>query len=186
MNRGKFWPLAFTVLVTTVLMTQFIEDELPEHNGQLQPTLQNEADYVMTDAQITRFDNTGRAQNRISAERLMHYPKRNTTQLLKPHFEQIFPDKHWTISAPLGVLDETKHIMTLSDVVTFEGRIGTEHVIGSLKWLEIDLARKRLHSQSSIQLKSIAWVVTGEGLHVDIPRQKLKILRKVNAIYQAN
>ncbi len=186
MNRAKFWPLALTILGSIVLLSQLVDDELPKVDAQLQPSVHNDADYVMMDAQIIHFDVKGVAQSRIAAKQASHYPARRIMRLREPRFEQIYPDKQWQLTAPVGVLDERRQVFILTDGVTFQGQIGADDVNGTIEWLELDLNNKRIHSLATIHLFAPSWEVTGEGLHVAITQQKLKILRNVNAVYQAN
>ncbi len=98
-----------TILVSSILVfaigTNFIMDQNDE-SLTTAPPLNNDPDLYMLNATIRQFDDIGKIQHEISADRFTHFPLTDVTSLILPRM-RLFPgpeDAPWDIVARNGRL----------------------------------------------------------------------------------
>lgn len=73
-----------------------------------------EPDYFLEDAQMTRFDEQGRAYQRLDTPRMVHTPADDVIRAEKPHGYLIDDDqREWQITGDRGQLAEDGNLLTL-------------------------------------------------------------------------
>ena len=98
-----------TILVSLILVlvigTNFLMDE-SEKDHEPVPVMKNDPDFYMLNAVVTQYDNEGKLQHKIKADRFTHFPLTDMTALKQPNI-QLFPKSDavpWDIEAKNGRL----------------------------------------------------------------------------------
>ena len=96
--------LASLILVFAI-GTNFLTEQADDDQASA-PLLQNEPDMYMLNAVVTQFDDDGKLQHKISADRFTHFPLTDMTSLKLPNMK-LFPGSNvapWDIQAKNGRL----------------------------------------------------------------------------------
>ncbi len=101
-NRATILASLILILVlgTNFLMDESNQDNLPD------AAMQNDPDFYMLNATVTQYDEDGKLQHKIKADRFTHFPLTDMTALKQP-FIQLFSQSDgipWDIGAKNGRL----------------------------------------------------------------------------------
>lgn len=123
-NASRLFPLA--LMLALALVTFWLERAVREE--QVHPSLRrHDPDFVVERFFVTTYGRGGRAESRLAAERMTHYPDDDSTELVEPRVVQTRPDEpRMTLAARRGAVSgDGEHVFLRDDVLLVRDADGT-------------------------------------------------------------
>jgi lipopolysaccharide export system protein LptC len=148
-------------LLTFYLERAVREDETPTAARRHDP------DYYVVNFTTTTYNPDGAAETRMSAERMVHYPDDDTTELTAPRVVQTKPDQpKVTVRADRGKLSRDGEDIFLYDNVVLEREGGAGHTAAKLTtdYLQVVRDRSLVRTDREVKIEEEARSLYGRGM----------------------
>jgi len=115
LHPARLLPIA--LMFALALLTFYLERTVREEERH--PSFRrHDPDYIVTNFTTTTYNATGRAESILSADKMIHYPDDDSTELERPHVVQLKPDEpRMTVRADRGLLSSEGDEIFLYDNV---------------------------------------------------------------------
>nr|VFK18156.1 MAG: lipopolysaccharide export system protein LptC [Candidatus Kentron sp. LFY] len=199
------WLLPLWLFVLVVGSSWFLEKLVVDTGKQGGDIRQEEPDYSIDNFTTTAMDKTGQLQYRLKADRMVHYPTADTSELEKPYLiffdmephdkSQGIPIDHeehlpahpaWYIEAEEGlILGSGKIVFLLGNV-----RLWKNNDTGAT---EIDIRTRNLRifpdldygeTDEAITIRTAASETRSVGMRTHIRPSRIELLSQVETIYE--
>jgi lipopolysaccharide export system protein LptC len=115
LTTTRLFPLA--IMLALALLTFYLDRMVSEEQAGAKQR-RHDPDYIITNFTSTTYDREGKPLNVLSAERMVHYPDDDTTELFKPHVIQTRPEEpRITVRAERGAVSPDGEEIFLYDNV---------------------------------------------------------------------
>ena len=115
LTTTRLFPLA--LMLALALLTFYLERTVRDEEGQ-PPARRHDPDYIVVDFTTTTYDREGRPLTVLSADKMVHFPDDDSTELLSPRVQQTKPDEpRITVTAERGTLSADGEEIFLYDNV---------------------------------------------------------------------
>jgi lipopolysaccharide export system protein LptC len=115
LTTTRLFPLA--IMLSLALLTFYL-DRMVREGETAPPQRRHDPDYIITDFTSTTFDGEGKAISVLSAQRMVHYPDDDTTELYAPRVLQTKPSQpRLSVSAERGAVSADGEELFLYDNV---------------------------------------------------------------------
>jgi lipopolysaccharide export system protein LptC len=173
--------IALLVIATTWLSRQQIEPGKTEIAGKQLP------DYFIKTFNSSSTDLQGRANQRLSATTLYHYPDNDLTTFTQPDISVSNEDSsQWHATADSGELyGGEQRSLLLQDNVVLRQR-SDDPVTLHTQWLRIESERRYAETDAPVTIESAAGRIEGVGLNLYGDEQRLVVRSAVRGHYEAN
>lgn len=138
-------------------------------------------DFSMQAPRSIEYDNTGRPVRIYSADELVHYRAGDRSELAQPVFEVIGDDGTvWRSNSREGTLVGADQLNLRGSVVVADATETTQLHTEALQW---DAAGRQLTSTVAVRLIRHTHRVDGIGLRADLARDRIEVVKQVQAIH---
>lgn len=171
---------SLTLLV--VFSVWFIFSIDPEAN--LIPVVsQKSPDYYMEGFFATAFDNKGRIKQRFGAERMVHFPADNHSELNGVLIAaKLEPQGQWEIRAGRGLAKSGSDIIDLDETIKIEQIDGQQAGLTiAAAAMTIDIGNREAFSRHPVTIQSAQGEVDSIGMHIDLTERTVKLTSQVRA-----
>ena len=186
LSTTRLFPLA--LMTSLALLTFWLERTV--HEDPAAPQLRrHDPDYVVSNFTTTTYNRDGAVETVMSAQRMVHYPDDDTTELFLPRVVQAKPHQpRYSVRAERGQLSrDGDEIFLYGDVLLVrdasaegpEARMTTEflHVLRDRSLVRTDRAVKIVEGRRSL---------SGRGMEYNNASRELVLRADVVARFQAN
>ncbi len=145
-------------------------------------------DYYVEDFSITRMDLDGKLEQTLSAERMLHYPDDDSTELTRPHlviYEEGAPP--WKIKSETGWISGDGQLMLLNGEVKIARAAapGVRPVRIDTRDLRVRPKENYAETDEKVKIRSLGDVQTSVGMQAWLNEPiRLKFLSKVRGHYE--
>jgi lipopolysaccharide export system protein LptC len=159
-STTRVFPLA--LMLSLALLTFYLERTVREEEQPPEPR-RHDPDYLVTKFTTTTYTSEGAAQTVMSAERMVHYPDDDTTELFEPRVVQAKPNQpRYSVRADRGQLSRDGdeiflygHVLLVRDASAHgpEARMTTDflHVLRDRSLVRSDRLVKIVEGGRSLQ-----------------------------------
>ncbi|HZM33181.1 MAG TPA: LPS export ABC transporter periplasmic protein LptC [Burkholderiales bacterium] len=184
-SSTRLFPLA--LMFTLALLTFWLDHAVREEAKPASPR-RHDPDYIVTRFTTTTYNSAGATESVLSAERMLHYPDDDSTELVAPRVMQSKPDQpRFTVRADRGALSGDGHEVFLYDNVVLvreadaqrpEARMTTEflHVVRERSLVRTDLPVKIVEGSRSL---------SGRGMEYNNASRELLLRHDVVARFES-
>jgi len=152
--------------------------------------LEHTPDYYVEDFSVTNMDIDGKLEQTLSAERMLHYPDDDSTELTRPHlviYEEGVPP--WKIKSETGWVSGDGQLVLLNGAVKID-RIaapGIRPVHITTRDLRVRPKENYAETDEKVKVRSLGDVQTSIGMQAWLDKPiRLKFLSKVRGHYEIN
>ena len=147
-------------------------------------------DYYVEDFSVTNMDLDGKLEQTLSAERMLHYPDDDSTELTRPHlviYEEGAPP--WKIKSETGWISGDGQLMLLNGEVKIDRAAapGIRPVHIKTRDLRVRPKENYAETDEKVRVRSLGDVQTSVGMQAWLNEPiRLKFLSKVRGHYEIN
>jgi LPS export ABC transporter protein LptC len=175
------WPLIALAVLLASLLVYLSEDSSIEPAALLQQAQESNADYIMTGVHMVQYDDQGQRRSEIHADEVSHYKRGSHLIFLHPELRTRSASTSWTLKAGSGNLSEARDLLLLQGGVRIEADMTDEHMQISIDELSVNLGSRIANSPLPLTIRLRGWLMSGQGLSVDVPRESIRIWQHVQA-----
>jgi lipopolysaccharide export system protein LptC len=141
LTTTRLFPLA--IMFSLALLTFYLDRMVRE--GETTPTQRrHDPDYIITNFTSTTYDRDGRPLNVLSAQRMVHYPDDDSTELHAPRLVQTKPEQpRMLVTAERGAVSADGEELFLYDNVVLVREANAEHPEARLTTSFLHVVRDR-------------------------------------------
>lgn len=142
MSTTRLFPLA--LMLALAALTLWLDHQVGSEGGEHPSMRRHDPDYLVSNFTTTTYDREGRAQTVLSAERMLHYPDDDSTELAAPRVMQSRPQQpRFTVRADRGQVSREGDEIFLYDNVLLLREPDVEHPATRLTTSFLHLLRDR-------------------------------------------
>ncbi len=147
-------------------------------------------DYYVEDFSVTNMDMDGKLEQTLSAERMLHYPDDDSTELTRPHlviYEEGVPP--WKIKSETGWMSGDGQLVLLNGVVKIDRAAapGIRPVHINTRDLRVRPKENYAETDEKVRVHSLGDIQTSVGMQAWLDEPiRLKFLSKVRGHYEIN
>ena len=164
MLTTRLFPLL--LMLSLALLTFWLERTV--HEDQAKPQARrHDPDYIVEKFTTTIYNRDGMAESTISAERMLHYPDDDTTELHAPRVVQTKPhEPRITVSARLGQLSRDGDEIFLYDNVVLERAATAERAAARMTTTFLHVVRDRslVRTDRPVEIVEDGRSLSGRGM----------------------
>jgi lipopolysaccharide export system protein LptC len=163
--RASLLPL---VLVALLAGLTYWLDRVVETNGGKRTSVRHDPDYFVDRFTVRRFGTDGKLQHTVTADRMLHYPDNDTTEVTHPHLVYETPPRT-DITARTAWLDNKgRQIKLEQDVrVARDGRGDQLASVLTTSLLYVLPDDETAHTDAPVTITQGMSVINGVGLEAD-------------------
>lgn len=149
----------------------------------------SQPDFTAKQLKSVSFNEQGKVENRVYAERMEHFSAQDITNFTKPVY-LLYPEdglSHWRIQAKTGTLDKAIDRVVLQDNVIIDAIEPNESIQQlTTSYVELDLKTMIMTSDRMIHVNGQNFTTTGKGLYADLNAHTVELLHHVTGNYDPN
>ena len=184
LSSTRLFPLA--LMISLALLTFWL-DQAVRDEEQPASARRHDPDYIVKDFTTTTYNAAGAAESMLSADKMLHYPDDDSTELLSPRMVQSKPDEpRFTVRAERGAISgDGQEVFLYDDVVLVreadgqrpEARMTTEflHVVRERSLVRTDRPVKIVEGSRSL---------SGRGMEYNNESRELLLRHDVVARFE--
>ncbi len=176
----------FVLLATgSGLLMQMTDKEEP-----VKVKVEHSPDYYVEDFTVTDMDIDGKLKQTLSAERMLHYPDDDSTELIHPHlviYEEGMPP--WKIKSETGWISGDGQLVLLNGAVKIDrvAAPGVRPMHITTRNLRVRPKENYAETDEKVRIRSLGDVQTSTGMQAWLNKPiRLKFLSKVRGYYETH
>ena len=183
----RWWPVLLLLLaaVGSALLLRSVELGQPGSAT----ARSHDPDYYMDNFTRTQMDRFGKPKNRLSAERMVHYPNDDSSELVHPVLQIYNSDgPPWNISADSAWVGQNNQVVLLhGDTFIWrndaQGKLAVQIVTSNVRVL---LDSRYADTDDYVAITDVPSVslMTGVGMRADLGQDRLELLSHVRGWYE--
>jgi lipopolysaccharide export system protein LptC len=181
----RLFPLVLMLVLAA--LTFYLDRAVNEDESH--PSLRrHDPDYLVVNFITTTFDREGRAESMLSAERMVHYPDDDTTELTSPRVVQTKRDEpKMTVRADRGTLSRDGEDIYLYDNVVLEREAGAGQTAARLttEYLQVVRDRSLVRTDRPVTIVEETRSLSGKGMEYSSETQHFTLHSDVRARFEA-
>ena len=181
MPTTRLFPLA--LMLSLAALTLWLDHQVQSEGGEHASMRRHDPDYLVNNFTTTTYDRDGRAQTVLSAERMLHYPDDDSTELASPRMMQSRPQQpRFTVRADRGqVSREGDEIFLYDNVVLVREADGKNpEARMSTSFLHILRDRALVRTDRKVLFEEEGRSLTGRGMEYRNDTRELLLLNDVH------
>ena len=184
-SATRLFPLA--LMLALALLTFYLERTVREDDAP--PALRrHDPDYLVTNFTTTTYTSRGTVESVMSAQRMVHYPDDETTDLLEPRVLQSRPNEpRYTVRAARGQLsrDGDEIFLYGSVLLVREATPEKPEARMTTEFLHILRERSLVRSDRPVKFVEGGRSLTGRGMEYNNESRELLLRHDVQARFEA-
>lgn len=185
LSSTRLFPLV--LMLTLALLTLWLE-RLVRDEPHTQATRRHDPDYSVGRFTLVDYSREGVAVSTLSAEKMVHFPDDDSTELVAPRAVQTQPGQpRLTLSADRGTLSQDGSEMFLYDNVLML-REATAELPGSqlrTNYLHAISARSLVRSDREVQIIEQGRALSARGMQYDNQTRQMELHANVRGTFEA-
>jgi lipopolysaccharide export system protein LptC len=177
----RLFPLA--LMLALAGLTFWLEHQVQVEGGGEHPsTRRHDPDYLVSNFTTTTYDRDGRAETVLSAERMLHFPDDDSTELAAPRVVHAKPKQpRFTVRADRGKVSREGDELFLYDnvVLVREADAGHPEARMSTSFLHILRDRALVRTDRKVLFEEPGRSLTGRGMEYRNDTRELILLNDV-------
>lgn len=164
LTTTRLFPLA--LMLALALLTFYLERTVREEEGS-PAQRRHDPDYVVSNFTTTTYDGNGLPLSVLSAQRMLHYPDDDTTELVAPRIRQTKPkEPHFSVSAERGSLSGDGEEVFLYDNVVLLREADADRPAARLttSFLHIVRDRSLVRTDREVTIEEDRRSISGRGM----------------------
>jgi len=149
--------------------------------------IRHDPDYIVDRFSLVTFDGTGRSESTLSAEKMLHYPDDDTTEILLPRVQQSRAGGPLlTLSAQRGVLTRDGAELFLHDKVELTRAPGKGRAVARLETSFIHFVRSKslASTDREVLFTDAGRSLRGRGMEYDGELHRLVLKNEVRGRFE--
>ena len=164
LSTTRIFPLA--LMLALALLTFYLERAVREDEAQ-PARRRHDPDYIVSNFTTTSYNREGQPLSVLSADKMVHYPDDDSTELLAPRVEQTKPDEpRITVTAERGALSGNgEEIFLYDNVVLVREASGAQPAARmTTSFLHVVRERSLVRTDREVTLVEDRRSLTGRGM----------------------
>jgi lipopolysaccharide export system protein LptC len=163
--RGSLLPLVLAALLAG--LTYWLDHVVQAGDASQSARSRHDPDYFVDHFTVRRFGPDGTLQHTITADRMVHFPDNDTTEVTAPHL--VYESPQTDITARTAWLDSKgKHVRLNDDVrIARTGSPGLPETVITTSELFVTPDDETAHTEAPVIITQGKSVVTGVGLEAN-------------------
>lgn len=163
----RLFPLALmlSLALLTFWLDRAVREEQP-HPAQRR----HDPDFIVSKFTVTNFDREGRVESTLTAEKMVHFPDDDSTELESPYVVQTKPDEpRMTLKAERGTLSQDAADVFLYDnvVLVREAKDPTPQQTLTTSFLHLVRSRSLVRTDRDVLIHQEDKELSGRGMEYD-------------------
>ncbi|MDQ5850440.1 MAG: LPS export ABC transporter periplasmic protein LptC [Pseudomonadota bacterium] len=183
-STTRLFPLA--LMLALALMTFYLERTVRDDEPQ-SSLRRHDPDYLVTNFTTTTYNREGAAETVLSADKMMHYPDDDTTELLAPRVLQAKPDEpRFTVRADRGALSRDGDEIFLYDnvVLVREAHQADPEARMTTSFLHVLRDRSLVRTDREVKIVEGRRSLAGRGMEYNNESRELLLRESVQASFE--
>jgi lipopolysaccharide export system protein LptC len=184
LTTTRLFPLA--LMLALALLTFYLERMVREEEG-APAKRRHDPDYVVSNFTTTTYDREGKPLSVLSAQRMMHFPDDDTTELVAPRIVQTRPkEPRMSLRAERGALSGDGEEMFLYDDVVLVREADDENPEARLttSFLHILRDRSLVRTDREVTITEDNRSISGRGMEYNSESQVFQLMADVVARFE--
>ena len=184
LTNTRLLPLAlmFVLALVSFWLERTVREEEPHPAAR-----RHDPDYLIANFTTTSYNRDGAAESVLSADRMVHYPDDDSTELLRPHVVQTRPNEpRMTVSAERGAISRDGDDIFLYDNVVLVRAADKESPEARMTTSFLQVARDRsfVRTDRDVVIHEDRRTLAGRGMEYDNQSQVLQLLSRVRGVFE--
>ncbi len=161
-------------------------NQSPALPASAEPAADSGYDQFVDAVQLTQWNTDGQAEHYLLADRMEHFPARQSAVLINPRVHtNANHDPFWIITAGTALLPDTGTIIQLDSqvVLTTRNRSGTKRTLYT-EQMQLDTRLNHAYSSLPVRIVSNSGIVAGTGFHANLNTQRMKLHNEVRSRHE--
>jgi lipopolysaccharide export system protein LptC len=183
-STTRLFPLA--LMLALALMTFYLERTVREDEPQ-SSLRRHDPDYLVTNFTTTTYNREGAVETVLSADKMMHYPDDDTTELLAPRVLQAKPaEPRLTVRADRGALSRDGDEIFLYDnvVLVREAHLADPEARMTTSFLHVLRDRSLVRTDREVKFVEGRRSLSGRGMEYNNESRELQLRESVQARFE--
>lgn len=184
LSTTRVFPLA---LMTSLALLTFWLERTVQEDPRPPQLRRHDPDYIVTNFTTTTYNRDGAAESVLSAERMLHYPDDDSTELLAPRVMQAKPDEpRYTVRADRGALSREGDEIFLYDnvVLVREAEEDRPEARMTTDFLHILRDRSLVRTDKAVKIVEGTRAISGRGMEYNNESRELRLASDVVARFE--
>lgn len=184
LSNTRVLPLALMFLLA--LVSFWLERTVREEE-QRPVVRRHDPDYIVTNFITTSYNREGAAESVLSADRMVHYPDDDSTELLRPRVVQTRPNEaRMTVSAERGAISRDGDDIFLYDNVLLVRAADRERPEARMttSFLQVVRDRSLVRTDRDVVIHEDRRTLAGRGMKYDNEAQMLQLMSHVRGVFE--
>jgi lipopolysaccharide export system protein LptC len=183
-TNTRVLPLAlmFVLALVSFWLERTVRDEEPHGAAR-----RHDPDYLVANFTTTSYNRDGAAESVLSADRMVHYPDDDSTELLRPRVVQTRPNEpRMTVSAERGAISRDGDDIFLYDNVLLVRAADKERPEARMttSFLQIVRDRSLVRTDRDVVIQEDRRTLAGHGMEYNNQSQVLQLLSRVRGVFE--
>ena len=184
LSTTRLFPLA--LMTSLALLTFWLERTV--HEDPAAPQLRrHDPDYVVSNFTTTTYTREGAAESVLSAEKMLHFPDDDSTELFSPRVLHAKPEEaRYTVRAERGALSRDGDEIFLYEnvVLVREADAGRPEARMTTEFLHILRDRSLVRTDRPVKIVEGSRSLSGRGMEYNNESRELKLAHDVEARFE--
>lgn len=184
LSTTRLFPLA---LMTSLALLTFWLERTVQEDPRPPQLRRHDPDYIVTNFTTTTYNRDGAAESVLSADKMLHFPDDDSTELLSPRVVQAKPDEpRYTVRADRGALSREGDEIFLYDnvVLVREADAGNPEARMTTEFLHILRDRSLVRTDRPVRIVEGSRSLSGRGMEYNNESRELKLRNDVVARFE--
>lgn len=185
LTATRLFPLL--LMLALAALTFWLELVVREESESRQSLRSHNPDYIVDRLLHTRYNAQGTAESVLAAEKMLHYPDDDSTELVAPRLVQTKPNQpRVTITAERATLSHDGEELFLYDnvLVVREANEGRSEARMRTSFLQMARAQSVLRTDADVVITEGERVLSGRGMEYDNDSGQLHLRERVRGRYR--
>jgi lipopolysaccharide export system protein LptC len=185
LSATRLFPLL--LMLALAGFTFWLELMVREEEGGRQSTRRHDPDYIVDRLNHTRFNAQGVAESVLAAEKMLHYPDDDSTDLVAPRLVQTKADRpRITVTADRATLSQDGEELFLYDnvLVVREAGAGQPEARMRTSFLQMARAQSVLRTDRNVVITEADRVLSGRGMEYNNDSGQFYLRERVRGRYR--
>lgn len=185
LSATRLFPLL--LMLALAGWTFWLEHMVREEEGTVRLPRRHDPDYIVDKLMHTRFNAQGAVESMLAAEKMLHYPDDDSTDLLAPRLVQTRANEpRMTVTADRATLSQDGEELFLYDNVQVvrEAGAGRPETRVRTSFLQMARAQSVLRTDRDVVITEANRVLSGRGMEYNSDTGQFHLRERVRGRYQ--
>jgi len=185
LSATQLFPLL--LMLALAGLTFWLELMVREDEGMRPSPRRHDPDYIVERMMHTRFNAQGVAESMLAAQKMLHYPDDDSTDLVAPRLVQSKANQpRMTVTAERATLSQDGEELFLYDnvLVVREAGAGQPEARMRTSFLQVARAQSVLRTDRDVEITEVDRVLSGRGMEYNNDSMQFHLRERVRGKYR--